>query len=91
MRQINEQEALLVNGGGLVAGGVLAAVSGIGLLISIPTIVIGAIAGVPTLGLGFVAMTAGIVGTALSGVGMLGGVLMMIFSGKDEPSTSEKE
>ncbi|HDH0705642.1 TPA: hypothetical protein PIO99_004688, partial [Klebsiella aerogenes] len=43
----------------------------IGLLVSIPTIVIGAITGPFTLGAGFAVMAAGIVGTSLAGAAMI--------------------
>ncbi|GKX54529.1 hypothetical protein SOASR030_06410 [Leminorella grimontii] len=67
MRELTLTEMEAVDGG----FGLLAVAGGIGLAVSIPTIVLGAIAGVPTLGLGFVVMAAGIVGTSLSGAAII--------------------
>lgn len=53
----------------------LMALGAAGLLVSIPVIVAGAILGVPTLGLGFVAMAVGIVATAISGALMIAGIV----------------
>jgi len=50
-----------------VAAFLLSPIGAIGLAIGIPTIVFGSITGLPTLGLGFVAMAVGIVITTLSG------------------------
>ncbi|WP_261643764.1 hypothetical protein [Erwinia mallotivora] len=73
MRELTFQEVTCVSGAGessdLISGGLL------GLLVSIPVIVGGAILGIPTLGLGFIAMAAGIVGTALSGVAIISGLV----------------
>lgn len=73
MRALLIKEIDVVSGAGIldkivspVPHAIRGVVGGVGLIISIPTIVLGAIAGVPTLGLGFVVMTVGIVGTALS-------------------------
>lgn len=73
MKELTLAEVQSVSGGGLIGLG-LTALGGVGLLVSIPVIVGGAILGVPTLGLGFVAMAAAIVGTALSGATMIVGV-----------------
>lgn len=72
MRELTLAEVQAVSGGGL-AGPALKTIGGLGLVVSIPVIVGGAILGVPTLGLGFIAMAAGIVGTALSGALMIMG------------------
>ena len=78
MRELTVVEAESVSGGaGLIGLGMMAA-GGLGLLASIPVIVGGAILGVPTLGLGFVAMAGGIVGTALSGAGMIAGLVLPV-------------
>ena len=72
MRELTLTEMESVDGG----FGLLAVAGGIGLAVSIPTIVLGAVTGVPTLGLGFVAMAAGIVGTALSGAAIVTSVVL---------------
>ncbi|EXU75875.1 hypothetical protein [Erwinia mallotivora] len=74
MRELTFQEVTCVSGAG-EDGGSLIATGALGLLVSIPVIVVGAILGIPTLGLGFVAMAAGIVGTALSGVAIISGIV----------------
>lgn len=71
MREITATEMTLVSGG----TNATFAAGAIGLMVSIPVIVGGAILGVPTLGLGFVAMALGIVGTALSGALVLKGIV----------------
>lgn len=75
MRELALTEVELVNGGLGVFGTGLLFAGGAGLVFSIPTIVAGAILGIPTLGLGYIAMTAGIVGTAISGSAMVVGVV----------------
>lgn len=74
MRELNQMEIESVNGG----FGLLAIPAGVGLAVSIPTIVLGAINGPVSGGLGYVAMTAGIVGTALSGVAMIASIVLPI-------------
>jgi len=78
MRDLTLVEIQSVSGaGGQVGVGLLVA-GGLGLLVSIPVIVGGAILGIPTLGLGFVAMALGIVGTALSGTAMITGIVLPV-------------
>ncbi len=77
MKELTLTEVQAVSGGGLIGLGLVGA-GGLGLLVSIPVIVGGAILGVPTLGLGFVAMAAGIVGTALSGAKMIVGISLPV-------------
>lgn len=67
MRELSVTETAEVNGG----FGLLALPAALGLGISIPTIVIGAVTGPFTFGLGFGLMAAGIVGTSLSGAAMI--------------------
>ncbi|GAA0330564.1 hypothetical protein L9H26_06605 [Morganella psychrotolerans] len=74
MRELNVNEFDAVNGG----FGLLAIPAGLGLLVSIPTIVAGAVLGPVTGGLGFGLMAAGIVGTALSGAGMIASIVFPI-------------
>ncbi|MDR7343290.1 MAG: hypothetical protein E7H57_01775 [Pantoea sp.] len=61
---INEIQAV---SGGLMPSDAMLGMGYIGLGLNIPVIVAGAVLGIPTLGLGFLVMTAGIVGTAISG------------------------
>gem|GEM_PF-996484 len=77
MRELTLAEVQSVSGGGLIGLGLKIA-GGLGLLVSIPVIVGGAVLGVPTLGLGFVAMAAGIVGTALSGAALITGIALPV-------------
>ncbi|HGY2288282.1 TPA: hypothetical protein ACNVBJ_002571 [Klebsiella aerogenes] len=67
MRELTYNEMSEVSGG----FGLLSIPAAIGLLVSIPTIVIGAITGPFTLGAGFAVMAAGIVGTSLAGAAMI--------------------
>lgn len=74
MRELTFHEVSCVSGAAVESNSLLAA-GAVGLLVSIPVIVGGAVLGVPTLGLGFIAMAAGIVGTALSGVAIILGIV----------------
>ncbi|OBU13248.1 hypothetical protein [Morganella psychrotolerans] len=74
MRELNRNEIDSVNGG----FGLLAFPAGLGLMFSIPAIVAGAVLGPVTGGLGFGLMAAGIVGTALSGAGMIASIVLPI-------------
>jgi hypothetical protein len=67
MRELTSNEMSAINGG----FGLLSLPAGLGLGLFIPTIVIGAISGPFTLGVGFAVMAAGIVGTSLSGAAMI--------------------
>lgn len=78
MRDLTLVEIQSVSGAGGLLGAGLLVVGGLGLLVSVPVIVGGAILGVPTLGLGFVAMALGIVGTALSGATMIVGIALPV-------------
>lgn len=75
MRELTLPEISFVSGAGSTA---LLEAGAAGLLVSIPVIVGGAILGVPTLGLGFIVMAAGIVATALSGVATLLGLIQAV-------------
>ncbi|URQ61457.1 hypothetical protein LQ939_03725 [Pantoea alhagi] len=66
MRELQITEIQAVSGA-LMPADVMLGMGYAGLALNIPVIVGGAILGVPTLGLGFLVMTAGIVGTAISG------------------------
>ncbi|MGD8164595.1 hypothetical protein [Pantoea sp. FN0307] len=81
--QINQIQAV---SGALMPAGAMLGMGYAGLALNIPVIVGGAVLGVPTLGLGFVAMTAGIVGTAISGgMTIMGIVMSAISKGKNKP------
>ncbi|ENR0235344.1 hypothetical protein [Klebsiella aerogenes] len=67
MRELTYNEMSDVSGG----FGLLSIPAAVGLLVSIPTIVFGAITGPFTLGAGFAVMAAGIVGTSLAGAAMI--------------------
>ncbi len=67
MRELTCDEICVVSGG----FGLLSLPASLGLGAFIPTIVLGAIAGPFTLGIGFAVMAAGIVGTSLSGAAMI--------------------
>ncbi|GKX62438.1 hypothetical protein SOASR032_10070 [Pragia fontium] len=74
MKELTLAEVETVNGG----FGLLAVPAGIGLGLFIPTIVLGAISGPFTGGLGFAVMAAGIVGTSLSGAAMIASIALPI-------------
>lgn len=85
MRELQRTEIQAVSGAAISADAMLG-MGYAGLALTIPVIVGGAILGVPTLGLGFVAMTAGIVGTAISGgMTIMGIVMSAISKGKNKP------
>ncbi|MEG0280261.1 MAG: hypothetical protein RR510_15770 [Morganella sp. (in: enterobacteria)] len=74
MRELNQVEMEATNGG----FGLLAFPAALGLMLSIPAIPLGAVAAPFTGGLGFIGMTAGIVGTALSGAAMIASIALPI-------------
>jgi len=80
MRELSTNELSAVSGGirpELIAAGIgLAIPSGLGLIASIPLIVAGAVLALPTLGLSFIPMTAGIIGTAFAGAGMITSIVL---------------
>lgn len=88
MRELHLNEIQAVSGASM-PGNAMLGMGFAGLALTIPVIVGGAILGVPTLGLGFVAMTAGIVGTAISGgMAIMGIVVNAISRGKNQPGPS---
>lgn len=74
MRELTYNEMSDVSGG----FGLLSIPAAVGLLVSIPTIVFGAITGPYTLETGFAVMAAGIVGTSLAGAAMIVSILTPI-------------
>ncbi|MFU9137244.1 hypothetical protein [Erwinia tasmaniensis] len=84
MRELTLTELNNVGGGAVdaLSGGLLLGAGSAGLAVGIPTIVGGAIWGIPTLGLGFIGMTSGIVVTALSGAMMILGTVKLALGHK---------
>ena len=86
MKELKLNEIQAVSGGLGMSADALLGMGFTGLGVSIPVIVGGAILGVPTLGLGFIGMTVGIVGAAISGgMAIMGIVSSAINKGKADP------
>lgn len=90
MKELNLTQLQAVSGGVGMSADAMLGLGFTGLATSIPIIVGGAILGIPTLGLGFIGMTAGIVGAAISGgMAIMGIVSAAINKGKTNPVTPE--
>ncbi|GLR08609.1 hypothetical protein [Mixta theicola] len=90
MRELNLNEVQAVSGGAGMTADAMLGLGFAGLTVTIPVIVGGAIFGIPTLGLGFIAMTVGIVGAAISGgMAIMGVVASAVNRGRVDPVTPE--